>query len=413
MASLEDALGAIWTGTELQRDFEALCDCGGRLAGSESERQARSYLSSRLDEIGGKRADLTFDYTGNFPLAARLALTAPAQRELEVLALPGSPPGDVAGTVVDLGLGAERDFAAAGDLLEGAVALVRHEYPFTTGHTHRRFKYEWAKRAGAAAFLIANDAGAGPVAGGAGTGSPDDIPAAGISRSAGETLARAAGAGQATVRLEVESERRTWPAANLVLDLPGRTGEWVVVCAHYDGHELAESAMDNATGAAAVLEIGRRLAPLAGSLRRGIRLCLFTVEEWGLTGSLRYATGLPEDERRAISAAVALDSITGHPRLCALTTGSARMERLVALVSARTAVPVDVVRPVLANSDHHSFHQAGIDAMRLIAGYGRADSLTRRLLTAADTRDLVDPAQLKAAVTTATLLVLAACDEDR
>lgn len=413
MASFEDALGAIWTGTELQRDFDALCDCGGRLAGSGSEARAREYLDSRLDELGGKRADFTFDYTGNFPLAARLATTAPVRRELEALALPGSPAGAVTGDVVDLGLGAERDFAAVGDRLRGAIALVRHEYPFTTAHTHRRFKYEWAVRAGAAAFLIANDAGAGPVAGGAGTGSPDDIPAAGISRAAGELLARAAGAGRATVRLEVESKRRTWQAANLILDLPGRTPEWVVVCAHYDGHELAESAMDNATGAAAVLEIGRRLAPLAGTLRRGVRLCLFTVEEWGLTGSLRYATGLPEDERRAISSAVALDSITGHPRLCALTTGSERLEQLVVSVSARTAIPVDVVRPVLSNSDHHSFHQAGIEAMRLIAGYGRGDSLTRHLLTRADTRDLVDPAQLKAAVSTTMLLVRAACDADR
>lgn len=142
--------------------------------------------------------------------------------------------------------------------------------------------------------------------------------------AAGETLARA---GEIPVQVDVRGEPRTWDARNLILDVPGNTNEWVVVCAHYDGHQLAESALDNATGVAAVLEIGRRLAPLVRHLRRGIRLALFTCEEWGLVGSRHYVEQLSQAERDAIAAVIALDSITGHPRMSALISESERLEQ--------------------------------------------------------------------------------------
>jgi len=409
--ALDTALGQIWTDSSIVDDFEAICSCGGRLAGTDSEAQAQAYLDQRLNEIPGTRHDYVFDYTGWQPEDARLRLLGPSDRELSAVALPGSPPVTGAEVeMIDLGAGTEGEFAAASKDIAGKAVLVRHEYPFTTGHTHRRYKYQWACDAEAAAFIIANNNPmGGAVTGGSGSGLETDIPALGVSHDVGEELRTAAARGQNRLALTVSSQQSTWPARNLILDLPGKTDEWVVLCAHIDGHNLAESAMDNATGLATVLEVGRRLAPLIASCTRGLRLAMFTVEEWGLEGSRRYVEQLSDQNRNRIRAAIALDSLTGHPRLSALTGGNADMERLVGGFSASTGVAIDVVRPVLANSDHYSFQRADVPAMRLIAGYGREDSLTRYLLTPADTRALVDTSQLKAAALTTAALVHSAC----
>src|SRR3546814_3764481 len=52
--------------------------------------------------------------------------------------------------VLDLGQGRADDFARAGDQVRGKLVLVRHEYPFTPQHVHRRRKYDMAVQAGAA-----------------------------------------------------------------------------------------------------------------------------------------------------------------------------------------------------------------------------------------------------------------------
>lgn len=412
MTALRDALGALWMSDRILTDFAALCDSGGRLAGTQSEFDARDLLSRRLDEIGGKRQDFSFPYTGWQPGDAVVELGHGSERRrLDAVTLPGSPSAvNLELEVVDLGTGTLSDFEAASSIIPGRAILVRHEYPFTTGHTHRRFKYEWACRFGARAFVIVNNNPmGGPVTGGSGTGQDTDIPAIGVSYDSGEAIRNATDLGTTKLWLTLQAQQQTWQANNLILDIPGATDEWVVLCAHIDGHNVAESAMDNATGLATVLEVGRCLAEIVPTLRRGLRLAAFTVEEWGLDGSRQYVGQLSADERSKIRAAIALDSLTGHPRLTALTGGDPDMEQLVRSCSAGNGVPIDIVRPMLANSDHYSFQNAGIPGVRLIAGYGREESLTRHLLTPADRRTLVDPAQLKAAALTTLSLVHAAC----
>jgi hypothetical protein len=49
---LEQILGALDADTALWSDFIALCDCGGRRAGSSSERNALTLARARLATIG-------------------------------------------------------------------------------------------------------------------------------------------------------------------------------------------------------------------------------------------------------------------------------------------------------------------------------------------------------------------------
>ena len=89
--------------------------------------------------------------------------------------------------------------------------------------------------------------------------------------------------------MTIETDEAPAETETLVYDYPGKTDEWVVLSAHVDGHDLAESAMDNGTGLAARAGGDAR----AGAARSrdsgaGLRVMFFSVEEWALTGSAQY-----------------------------------------------------------------------------------------------------------------------------
>ncbi len=400
-----EALARIWRSRDLLADLDALCDCGGRFAGSESEARARALLRGRLDAIaaglpGARVFEHPFDYDGWARESTRLVRVGPgATRTLPAHSLvwsPPTPPGGLDAEVLDLGRGTPDDFAAAGDRLRGRLALVRHEYPFASGVIHRRIKYGLARERGAAGFLIAcNLPGQVLVTGSSGVGGPDDIPAAGVTLEAGAALAPRAGV-PSRARLDVAVRRGPARAANLVLEVPGALPEWVVLSAHYDGHDLAESALDNGTGAAAVLEIARALGPHVRQARRGLRAMLFTVEEWGLQGSRVYADGLDDAARRAITVNVNLDTIAGGGRLSALVSGFADLGDWVSGAARDAGLDLGVVLPFMPNSDHANFARRGIPALRLVAGFDDPQAGPRHLLTTGDTRDKVHAADLKA-----------------
>lgn len=213
-----------------------------------------------------------------------------------------------------------------------------------------------------------------------------------------------------TLRLDaVESPSET---RTLLFDMPGQTDEWVVLSAHVDGHDINESAIDNASGVTSALSVARALAPMVGQWRRGIKLAFFSVEEWGLTGSSRFVASLSEADRRKIALNVNLDSVAGSSRLTALTSGFAGMEPFLLSVAEAAGQNLRCVRPLLVNSDHGNFALAGIPAFRLVAGYDEPTSDLRFVLTPGDTRDKVAKAELAAAAQLAAAITAAACQAE-
>jgi Zn-dependent M28 family amino/carboxypeptidase len=270
-----------------------------------------------------------------------------------------------------------------------------------------------ARQAGAVAFLIAGPVPGALVAGSSGRdgADADGIPAAGIAPETAARLARTH-EGWPHVTLTIDTEEQSAQTQTLLFDLPGRTDQWVVLSAHVDGHDLAESAMDNASGVAAALAVTRALAPLVGTFRRGIRLALFSVEEWALTGSAQYVRNLSEAERTAIAVNVNLDSVAGSPRLTAMTSGFASLEPFLLGAAHANGQALRCVRPLMMNSDHGNFAMAGIPAFRLVAGYDDPAANLRFVLTPADTRDKVTRSELSAAAELAAAIVAAACEAD-
>jgi len=123
------------------------------------------------------------------------------------------------------------------------------------------------------------------------------LPAIGVSYEDGMYLTRTLKRkGRVKLRLETKCINLDVDTWNVVADLPGTGGtdEWVLYGAHYEGHDIAVGALDDATGAACVMEIGRVLTKEREYLKRNIRFVCFGAEEIGLHGSRAYVKQHPE-----------------------------------------------------------------------------------------------------------------------
>lgn len=395
---------------KVMADLDAICDTGGRFAGSESEVQAREYLASRLEEIAGSAPDrIAIEDTGWIRGDASIERVSDGTVFpcVSLVRSPETPEGGLVADLIDIGRGTEADFDAHADAIAGKVVMVRHEYMFAAETTHRRRKYDWAIDRGAAGFLIASHLqGDFPVTGSSGATPERGIPAAGISA---ETAAALTKDGGKQVKIRIEAETGPRHTENLLLDIPGRSGDWVVLSAHIDGHHLSESAMDNGTGLAAVLNSLRAVLPCADKFERGLRIGFFTVEEWALAGSAAYVDAMSDTERDAIKLNINLDSVAGDPDITALTSGFEKAEAWLVEQAAGNGHKLGAHRPLMRNSDHFNFARHGIPAARLVAGFDNLGSNLTYVLTPADNRDKIDPADLVRATQLTAGLVFAAC----
>jgi len=410
-ATLPGLLGALAADPALWQDYLDLCRLGGRQAGSASEASALEWVTARLAAIDAAGVGIEYSPYATWRCREAHLDIAGESRAAEFTALLGTAftaPGGLDAEALDLGRGTPEAFEQHAAEIAGRVVLVRHEYPFASGHIHRRRKIGWAMERGAAGLLIANPApGAGPVSGSSGRDGGTGIPALGID-GASAALIGAAGTAGVRVRMEIAGEDVAGEAPIAILDLPGREDSWVVLSAHLDGHALGESALDNATGVAAVLAIARAFAPQAKRLRRGLRVCLFSAEEWALAGSRAWLDRMREADRARIALNVNLDTVAGDGYLTALTSGFTHLEPFVAAAAASVGLPLGIHRPMMSNSDHYNFARHGIPALRLVAGFDRPHSNVRHILTRADTRDKAAPGELKSGAIVAATIVAAA-----
>lgn len=373
--------------------FDALTATGGRLVGSRSEAEACALLRDQMRRVYRARHDEhVFEYSAWESSECSLQIVGGPALRCHPLIWSAQADG-LEAEIVDLGRGTEGDFREAGSRLAGRIALVEHEYPFSSQTIHRRLKYGWSLQHGAAGFVIANNLpGNCLVTGSCGQDSEVNIPGLGVSLETGELLRARRGT---RARIRHSSARRAQAGRNLIAEVPGTGPEWVVICAHYDGHDLAQSALDNATGVAAAIAVLEAFSDFVPVLPRGLRLILFTAEESGLLGSQRYVESLSEPERRSIALVMNLDTLTGSPHMACLTSGFEALEAFVRESAEEIGLGIPCIPPLLRNSDHFNFARHGIPAMRLVAGFDHPEAGARFLLTEADTRDKVSAAELK------------------
>lgn len=375
-------LGAVWTSGAVYRDLRYLCDdLGSRFGGSASEQAAGEFLLARMREYGLQNA-----HREEFPVytwergACDLRLTAPLARPIAAIAMPFAPAGDFAGELVDVGDGEAADFARVGAALRGKVAFSAAETN-RPGEValHRTDKFRLAVEAGATGYVFVNKnpgllriTGALYARNPGGAADADHeaaIPAVGITYEDGALIRRLAERGPAHIRLHLENRTRRSRSANVVGDIPGRhPDEIILLGGHYDGHDIAQGAADDAAGTLVGLEVGRVLAPFAGRLRRTVRIVCFGYEELGLGGSWKHSeryTAADNAERLLI--AVNLDGAGrgngGQEQIVA--TGDAVLADYFRALPARLRYDFQVGDRISTHSDHFPFFLAGFPSATL------------------------------------------------
>jgi Zn-dependent M28 family amino/carboxypeptidase len=161
---------------------------------------------------------------------------------------------------------------------------------------------------------------------------------------------------------------------------PDRKEEFLLLGAHYDHLGKDEQkgvtysgADDNASGVAALLEIGRALMERKKDLRRNLLLLFFGGEEWGLKGSNHFVKN-PFVPLTWIRSMFSLDAIGGfteekeiffiggsfHPSL------AERGRRFLKKLGMKEGRDLDRYAFTFG-SDHYPFHQKGIPSLDIFA----------------------------------------------
>jgi Zn-dependent M28 family amino/carboxypeptidase len=211
-------------------------------------------------------------------------------------------------------------------------------------------------------------------------------------------------AGGRPLRAKFSDESEVVPdseSANIVAELPGRSDEWIVVGGHYDGHDIAQGAMDNLSGTAVTMELARVLKTYEGKFKRGIRFILFGCEEIGVTGSTSYvADHLDQMKDTAIMVNLELGGLayTDGMKHAAFTVYQPpEMKLWIEEFLNEVAYPTSVSMGMSAASDHWPFVMQGVPAI-----YMHEEPSMRQLVqgrgwghTTADYMDKVDPRNLQ------------------
>jgi len=422
-------LGEIWTSDEAWRNLVFLCDdLGHRFAGTEREWRAAEFLAERMRAYGLQNVRLE-----EFPMATwergpcHLWVTAPLERELPAIAMPYCPSARLEAEVIDVGEGELPDFERWSSEIPGKIVLTDAETNRPGERkSHRTDKFNWAIQRGAVAVLFINqNPGQLHITGSLTGRNPNGtravdrealIPGLGLSYETGMLLRRLAERG--TLRLRIATENRTYDSrsANVIGEIPGRERpeEIVLVGGHYDGHDIAQGAGDDGAGTVVGLEVGRALAPLAGRLRRTVRIICFGAEELGLLGAYHHAAqAVARGERfRFVLNLDGAGRGTGGQEQLVL---SGLPELVPYFQSLARQLPYDfTIRDELnAHSDHFPFALRGIPNATLSSRDATAGMLGRGWgHTEADTLDKVTVRSIQLAAALAARLVIRLSEDE-
>ncbi|APW97436.1 aminopeptidase [Halobiforma lacisalsi AJ5] len=398
--TLERALGRAWRDDRPWELLTRLTELPHRMGGSEHERRAAELVAEAFENAGLEAVEHR-----EFPMRrwhrGRTEFTvvredAPERdRPFAAIALPYSPAGDVEGPLVDVGYGTPEEIAEAGNDagLEGAIAVASTTTPSGERFVHRMEKFGHAVDAGADAFVFVNHVeGQLPPTGALEFADEADAPGIGVSAETGDWLAEYADRG-ARARISVEATTEDATSRNVSGVVGPDTDEEVVVLAHYDSHDVAEGALDNGCGIATVAGAAPILAALEDDLERRVRLVGVGCEEIGLLGAEALAEEL---DLESVHAVVNVDGAGRFRNLVAIAHGSDDLGDLAERVTGEAGQPVvrdDDPHPF---SDHWPFLRAGVPSLQLHSDPPEGGDRGRGWgHTAADTRDKVDPRNLR------------------
>jgi len=196
----------------------------------------------------------------------------------------------------------------------------------------------------------------------------------------------------ATLSAKYDVDRQIITSHNIVGRIEGtkRPDETVIYSAHWDhlgvgqpdakGDKIYNGAVDNATGTAALIELGRAFAKAPTKPERSVVFLAVTAEEKGLLGSEYYASK-PLYPLGKTVAVLNMDALDPHgPARNFTTSGSAKQELLDELIdTAKKVANLDYVtdpKPEAGHffrSDHFPFAKRGVPAISFGSGNDLVD----------------------------------------
>ncbi|MES3161118.1 MAG: M28 family metallopeptidase [Halorubrum sp.] len=429
---LAPAIGRAWTDDTPWQFLTDLTAIGSRMAGSEGERRAAELVADAFE-----RAGLHDVRTDTFELAAwergdaDLCVTTPGRggrehsRSFEAIALPYSPADTVSGSLVDVGYGTPAEIDAAD--VDGRIVVASTTTPSGTRFVHRMEKFGYAVDAGAVGFVFVNHLdGQLPPTGSLTFGEVAAAPAVGVSAETGEWLreyATNAAGPTASVDLSVDAETRPGESRNVIGRVGPDTDDRLLLLAHYDGHDIAEGALDNGCGIATVVRAAELLADASGVdtnqatdtradheslLSIGVDVVAVGCEEVGLLGAEHLSRRTDLDAVRGV---VNVDGAGRFRDLVAMTHTSATAASVANAVSTATRQPIEIEPEPHPFSDQWPFVRQGVPALQLHSDSGERGRGWGH--THADTRDKVDDRNIREHAALTALLVTEFTAADR
>ena len=346
-------LSEIQEHSEVMQNLEYLSDnIGPRLTGSPQLKQANEWTRDMFQKYGLANAHLE-PWTISHGWArgtARAGIVSPAPHPLTIAAAGWSPstPGAVRGPVVYFDAKQKEDFAKFHGKLKGAIVIYQEPQslsprrnapspilrpmqapppaygeppapsPYAAEEEAANARTKFFKEEGVAAVLRDSNKPHGLLNMTDISKEPFDIGEIPTAFATGEgyrLIWRMMKHGTVEVEIEMENSFSDKPVEvhNTVAEIRGseKPEEVVILGAHLDSWDLATGSTDNGTGSMAVLEAARALAKLDLKPKRTVRFVLFTGEEEGLVGSVKYVEA-HKNELEKISAVLVHDTGTGR-----------------------------------------------------------------------------------------------------
>ena len=191
-----------------------------------------------------------------------------------------------------------------------------------------------------------------------------------------------------TARIRVEENEYEGASHNVVAELPGETGEWITLSAHYDTTALSHGAYDNMSGCAGLLGV---LDALKGeTLRYGLRFLFCGSEERGLLGSKAYVCDHEDDLKKTVLN-VNIDMIGSvMGRFIACVSAEEKLAHYISYLGAEIGFPV-AARTGVYSSDSTPFADKGVPALSFARA---ADPAVAPIHCRYDTKELLSMERL-------------------
>jgi carboxypeptidase Q len=390
--------------SEAMQNSEYLGDnIGPRLTGSPQLKQANDWTAAKFREYG-----LTNVHLEPWTIAhswtrgtAHARIVSPTEHPLTIASAGWAPGtnGVVRGLVVYVDIKKDEDFEKYRGKLKGAIVIAQEPAslsppkpedafsevnrpmqtppplkgqpavpsPFAAFMAVARKRTEFFKQEGVAVVLrdsnkphgLLNMTGIGGEEFNKGA-----IPTAFITGEGYRMLYRMQKHGPVQVEIEITNSFSDKPVEvyNTVAEIKGseKPDEVVILGAHLDSWDLGTGSTDNGTGSMAVLEAARALAKLNLKPKRTIRFILFSGEEEGLCGSVKYVEA-HKDELEKISGVLVHDTGTG--RVLALALHDNYQDREIVDQVLAPLKELRLLEPTMmhmSGTDHLSFNEVGV-----------------------------------------------------